>query len=193
MLKRTAAGAALAVAAMLVLTGCSGPTNGQNNHENMPGMGASQSAEVPANQADIMFAAMMIPHHEQAIEMADVLLAKDGIDPQVTALAERIKAAQGPEIDLMQQWLDEWGVDEMPESMDHGGMMGDGDMDALEQASGAEAERLFLEGMIVHHEGAIEMAEDELADGENQDALDLANDIIEAQSTEIAEMQGMLK
>lgn len=189
MLKRTAAGAALAVAAALVLAGCSGPTT---SHEDMPGMGASESESVQANQADVMFAAMMIPHHEQAIEMSDMVLAKDGIDPEVADLAQRIKAAQGPEIELMQQWLDDWGVDEMPSSMDHGGMMGEGDMDALEQADGAEASRLFLEQMIVHHEGAIEMAEDELEGGENPDALELASAIIEAQSTEIEEMQELL-
>ena len=187
MFLRIAAPAALALTAALVLSGCSGPTGG---HESMPGMSAGDSAE--ANQADVMFAAMMIPHHEQAIEMSDVLLAKDDVDPEVAALAERIKAAQGPEIELMQGWLDDWGVDGMPSSMDHGGMMDGDDMDALEQASGAEASRLFLEQMIVHHEGAIDMAQTELADGENPDALALAEQIIDAQSTEIAEMQGML-
>lgn len=140
-----------------------------------------------------MFTAMMIPHHEQAIEMADLVLAKDDIDPEVAALAERIKAAQAPEIEQMTQWLDDWGVTEMPSSMGHGGMMGDGDMEALEQASGPEAQRLFLEGMIVHHEGAIDMAEDELAGGENPDARQLASSIIESQSAEIAEMRELLK
>lgn len=189
MFTRTAAAAALTAAALL-LAGCSGPTT---THDGMPGMGTSQTQSAEVNQADIMFTAMMIPHHEQAIEMADLVLAKDDIDPEVAALAERIKAAQAPEIEQMTQWLDDWGVTEMPSSMGHGGMMGDGDMEALEQASGPEAQRLFLEGMIVHHEGAIDMAEDELAGGENPDARQLASSIIESQSAEIAEMRELLK
>jgi uncharacterized protein (DUF305 family) len=124
--------------------------------------------------------------------MSDVLLAKSDIDPEVADLAERIKAAQGPEIEQMKGWLDDWGVTEMPDTMGHGGMMDEGDMDALAAASGAEASRLFLEQMIEHHEGAIDMAEDALADGENADVLELARTIIDAQTAEIAEMQGML-
>ena len=186
---RTAAPAALALATALALTGCSGPTAG---HDTMPGMGTTQNEITDANQADVMFTAMMIPHHEQAIEMADVLLAKSDIDPEVADLAERIKAAQGPEIEQMKGWLDDWGVTEMPDTMGHGGMMDEGDMDALAAASGEDASRLFLEQMIEHHEGAIDMAEDELDDGENPDVLELARTIIDAQTAEIAEMQGML-
>ncbi|WP_234714477.1 DUF305 domain-containing protein, partial [Mycobacterium tuberculosis] len=64
-----------------------------------------------------MFVTMMIPHHEQAIEMSDILLAKDGADPRVVELAEQIKAAQGPEIDKMLGWLEDWGVEYDPDSM----------------------------------------------------------------------------
>jgi uncharacterized protein (DUF305 family) len=135
--------------------------------------------------------------------MSDVLLAKSGVDPEVVELAEQIKAAQGPEIEQMKQWLDDWGMPAMSDSMDgmdHGGMGGmDGmggmteeDMQALEDASGPEAGDLFLEQMIVHHEGAIEMAEDVLDDGEHPGVRELAENIIASQTAEIELMRSML-
>jgi uncharacterized protein (DUF305 family) len=146
--------------------------------------------------ADQMFVVMMIPHHEQAIEMSDVVLAKEGVDPRIVQLAERIKAAQGPEIELMEGWLDDWGVPHDPDAsrgMDHGdGMMSEADMTALREADGSEASRLFLEQMIVHHEGAVEMARSALADGQDADVLALAQRVIDDQTAEIAEMQELL-
>lgn len=180
MKKSTGAIASLTAALALVLAGCSTPV-----------------ATADYNAADEMFVTGMIPHHEQAIDMAEILLGKDGVDDRVVALAARIQAAQQPEIDLMNSWLDEWGVDsdmgDMP-GMDHGddGMMSDDDMAALEAASGEDASALFLEQMIEHHEGAIEMSQQELDNGENADAVDLAQQIIDAQTAEIAEMEGLL-
>ncbi len=139
----------------------------------------------------------MIVHHQQAIEMSDVVLAKDSIDPKVTALAIRIKEAQSPEITQLNGWLRQWGFnqDEADHSMmgHDDGMMSDDDMSQLSAAQGAEASRLFLEQMIVHHEGAITMAEEELHAGVNPDALALARTIIDAQTAEIAEMRGLLE
>ena len=147
-----------------------------------------------ANEADAMFASMMIVHHEQAVEMSDIVLAKDDVDPRVTDLAERIKAAQAPEIEQLQGWLDDWGAEAGdPAEMDHGdGMMSDDELAALEAAAGPEAARLFLAQMIARHEGAGEMAETEVADGENADAVALAQDIVDAQTAEIAEMKEIL-
>jgi uncharacterized protein (DUF305 family) len=146
--------------------------------------------------ADQMFVVMMIPHHEQAVEMSDVVLAKEGLDPRVAELAERIKAAQGPEIELMEGWLDDWGIPHDSDAsggMDHGdGMMSEADMTALREADGSEASSLFLEQMIVHHEGAVEMAQAALADGQNPDVAALAKRVIEDQTAEIAEMQELL-
>ena len=128
-----------------------------------------------------------------------MLLAKDDVDEDVAALAERIKAAQGPEIEQMQEWLDARGLDmgDMDDvgmgGMDHSGMMTEEDMDALEAAEGAEASRLFLEQMIEHHEGAIEMAEAQVADGEDPEMVALAESIIQSQTAEIAEMQELLE
>ncbi|MDO8381808.1 MULTISPECIES: DUF305 domain-containing protein [unclassified Microbacterium] len=191
---RAAATAAITLTALLALAGCAG-TTGAGGMDNMPGMGSSASASTAAdvNDADMQFTMMMIPHHEQAVEMADMILAKENIDERVITLAEQIKAAQGPEIELMESWLDEWGtpMGDMG-GMDHGGMMSETDMQALEDATGAEASRLFLEQMIVHHEGAIEMAQSEVDNGGNADVLALAEAIIASQTTEITTMEDIL-
>ena len=108
-------------------------------------------------------------------------------------LAEQIKAAQAPEIELMESWLDDWGtpMGDM-DGMDHGGMMSDNDMQALEAATGAEASRLFLEQMIVHHQGAIEMAQEEVDNGQYPAVITLAENIIASQTAEIATMEDIL-
>ena len=191
---RTAATAALALTAALVLAGCSA---GSDNEGSMPGMDhGSSELTADANDADVMFASMMIVHHEQAIEMSDIVLAKDGVAPEVVELAEQIKAAQGPEIEQLQGWLGDWGVnpeEQQMDGMDHGdGMMTEDDLAALESANGPEASRLFLEQMIAHHQGAIEMAETELANGKNADALALAQAVVDTQSAEIETMQDLL-
>lgn len=190
---RAAATAALALSAVLALSGCATGSD----EESMPGMDHGSSApSTDANSADAMFASMMIVHHEQAIEMSDIVLAADGVDPAVTELAQQIKAAQGPEIEQLQDWLTDWGVspdDEDTGGMDHGdGMMSDDDLAALQAADGPEASRLFLEQMIVHHEGAVEMAQAQVDDGSNPDAVELAQKIIDDQSDEIQEMKNLL-
>jgi uncharacterized protein (DUF305 family) len=190
---RAAATAAITLTALLALAGCASTTSTGGGMDNMPGMGSSASAAADVNNADMQFTMMMIPHHEQAVEMADMVLAKDGIDERVITLAEQIKAAQGPEIELMESWLDDWGtpMGDM-DGMDHGGMMSNTDMQALEDADGAEASRLFLEQMIVHHEGAIDMAQTEVDNGQNADVIALAEAIIASQTTEIITMEDIL-
>ncbi|WP_217178887.1 DUF305 domain-containing protein [Streptomyces sp. AC495_CC817] len=191
--RRILAAAAVLVASAFALAGCAAPA--ADDGGSMPGMDHSAS-EAPASgaAADAMFASMMIVHHEQAIEMSDLVLDKDGVDPRVVDLAERIKAAQAPEIEQLQGWLDDWGVDPADDgAMDHGdGMMSADDLAALEAASGAEASSLFLEQMIAHHEGAVAMAEAQIRDGEDADAVALARRIVDDQSAEIAEMKELL-
>lgn len=145
------------------------------------------------NMSDVMFVQMMIPHHEQAVEMAE-LAPGAGASPEVQELAAEIAAAQGPEITQMEAMLDRWGVGQMMDHSGHqmAGMVSDADMDRLRATSGAEFDRLFLELMIAHHEGAIDMAQDPLANGEDPELRTLLEAIVEAQTAEIAQMQQML-
>lgn len=163
----------------------------------------SQSAAAPSvaadfNSYDVMFAQMMVPHHVQAVEMSGVILAKQDIDPRVVTLAEEIQAAQQPEIDALNGMLEAWGMEPAPTDgmgMDHGdmdGMMTEEDMAALDAATGTEASRLFLEQMIVHHEGAVAMAQSEVDSGVNPDAVAMAQAIIDTQNGEIATMNEIL-
>jgi len=143
-----------------------------------------------------MFAQMMIPHHEQAVVMSDLALDPSrGASPEVVALAERIRGAQAPEIEQMQAWLDAEGAGMGGDHSGHGGMEGmlsDEQIAALGGAEGADFDRLFLEGMIAHHEGAVAMAEDVKADGDDPELTALADEIIAAQEQEIAEMRALL-
>ena len=183
--------ATLAVVGLL-LTACSG------DEGNTAGGEATQTI-VEANGADVMFAQMMIPHHEQAVVMAD--LATDrAADPQLLDLAAQIKSAQEPEIELMASWLKEWGQPQLEgheAMMSHGshgmqGMLSDDQLDALASASGATFDALFAEYMIEHHEGAVAMANDVLAQGSNPDVAQLAQAIIVTQEEEIEQLRSFL-
>ncbi|MDL9978229.1 DUF305 domain-containing protein [Microbacterium candidum] len=187
---RIAAAAALTLTAALALTACAPASNvgAHDGHGMKPSATASTS-----NSADVMFAAMMIPHHQQAVEMSDIVLAKSDVTPEVADLARAIKAAQAPEIEKMRSWLASWGADEsMP--MDHAmdGMMSPSDLAALKDAGGPEASRLFLTQMIAHHEGAVAMAKTEIDNGKNPDAVALARAVVAAQQAEIAQMKQLL-
>jgi uncharacterized protein (DUF305 family) len=204
------------VAALAALGACG---NSATKEAALPAAPSAVSSSAPAsapaaahNQADMSFAHMMIPHHQQAIEMSDIILAKPGIDPRVVDLATKIKAAQGPEIEQMQGWMKQWGMPgmsgmpgmtDMP-GMDHGGMPGMGgmsgmdgmmsaaEMDALKNADGAQASKLFLTGMITHHQGALTMAQEEIKNGEFPDAVALAKSILSSQQKEIDTMNQIL-
>jgi uncharacterized protein (DUF305 family) len=182
--------ASSALAAMLLLGGCSSGMSGMDGMDDGPSSPSATTATF--NDADVDFAMNMVAHHQQAIEMADLVLDKEGVNDEVINLALAIKEAQGPEIDTMTAWLDSWGQGSMS-GMDHGGgMMSEDDMAALESATGPEASSLFLEQMIEHHQGAITMAQDEVDMGENPDATALAQKIIDDQTSEIATMQDLL-
>ncbi|NYI77049.1 DUF305 domain-containing protein [Nocardioides panzhihuensis] len=155
------------------------------------------------NDADVTFAQQMILHHQQAVEMSE-LAGTRAESQKVKDLAADIEAAQGPEVKTMTGWLGSWGEDVPDEGMpgmDHGdmssddmtGMMSEEDMAELENASGAEFDQMFLTMMIEHHEGAIEMAQTEQAEGEFPDAKATAKDIETAQTEEIKTMQALLK
>jgi len=161
---------------------------------------AWSSAAAKHNEADAQFAQMMVIHHQGAIEMADDV-ADRASTTAVRDLASRISAAQGPEIDQMASWLATWGEDAPQDAdmmgmehdgMDMGGMGQEDAMNALASATGVEVDRKFLELMILHHLGAVQMAEEEASGGQNSGAVDLARSIVDAQEAEIAEMKLLL-
>lgn len=186
--------AALMIALAVVSAACGSDDDG--------GAGAPDAAEsggdAAFNEADVTFAQGMIPHHRQAVEMAELAEERAGSD-DVRQLASRIEAAQDPEIETMMGWLEAW---DEPVQAGHdmgamggdsmSGMMSDGDMSALGASEGSEFDRQFLEMMAEHHRGAVEMAETELAEGESAEALSLAEEIVDAQTAEIAEIEELL-
>ncbi|MFI6924347.1 DUF305 domain-containing protein [Nonomuraea spiralis] len=188
----TVAGGALAL-----LTACGG--NGAAttaDAEPAATTAATSAAAQPSpsfNDADVMFAQMMIPHHEQAVEMAELAPGRAG-DAEIKELAAKIKAAQDPEIQTMKGWLAEWGKPAPSEGMGHEmpGIMSAEDMKKLEGAKGKSFDKLFAEQMIAHHKGAIDMARTEQASGSNPQAKELAKVIETAQQAEVAQMQGIL-
>ncbi|HMQ36346.1 MAG: DUF305 domain-containing protein [Propionibacterium sp.] len=183
---------ALPIAAGLALAGCQAPPSVTP----APAASASAGPTRSANAADAMFAQMMIPHHEQAVVMSDAMLAKPGISAEVTTLATQIKNAQQPEIDQMRGWLKAWGAAEHGDHHGHTGMDGmltEQELAALKDAQGAQAEKLFLTGMIRHHEGAVAMAKEVQANGADPDVRELADAIITSQQAEIDQMKRLLE
>ena len=184
---------ALLIAATITLAACGGndsaeTTDGENH-----------------NDADIAFATDMIQHHAQALAMVDLTMSRQ-LDPEVQALAEDIRAAQAPEIETMAGWLQDWDQP-IPETVrDHAnahgggmemdgempGMMSSEEMQQLENASGDQFQDMWLEMMIEHHQGAVEMAQAQQQDGEYQPAINLAKEVEQAQEAEIAKMQDLL-
>ncbi|MGW5667601.1 DUF305 domain-containing protein [Micromonospora sp. NPDC003776] len=203
-LARRAALAGATVTAALVLAACGGDHSTSGSGHGMPGMGGTGTPAAGASasfgDADVMFAQMMIPHHQQAVAMAELAESR-AADPELKKLAAQIKGAQAPEIATMSGWLTAWGRPVPSASaghgmpgMDHGmpGMMSDADMGKLAASSGTDFDRQFLTMMIAHHEGAITMAKDELAQGANPAAKALAQQIVTAQQGEIDTMKKVL-
>jgi uncharacterized protein (DUF305 family) len=157
------------------------------------------AAPAAHNEADIAFVSGMIPHHEQALVMSE-LAAERAASTEVKDLADRIEAAQQPEIDQMEDFLQAWGVEAAGGGhggghggdSGHPGMLTEGQLDQLEAAEGAEFDSLFLRGMIAHHQGAVTASEKELAEGRSAQAKRLASQIIETQRAEINEMTSLL-
>ncbi len=153
---------------------------------------SSTEAQTSSNMADIAFAQMMIPHHEQAVVMSEYALANTD-NPQVLALAQEIIDAQGPEISQMTAILDRFDTD-MGGHAGHtmAGMLTEEELTQLQVARGPEFDQLFLTGMIAHHEGAIDMADDVLASGDDSEVRALAETIVAGQQAEIEYMQDLL-
>ena len=194
----------LVSAATLALTalaaGCGsdhGMSHNSSGSASVPAAAAGAAASL--NAAEVEFAQGMIAHHEQAIEMAEIALdPKTKAGPEVLDLAQRIKAAQDPEVTLMTGWLTAAGMSTMmDESGGHSmsdmeGMMTAEDMDSMAAMTGGEFDTVWLEMMIAHHEGAISQSKTVQSKGSNSDVLTLAEAIIAAQEAEITEMRDLL-
>lgn len=196
--------AAGALTAALALTAC-----GADEEEQV-------LSDTEHSDQDVAFATDMVQHHAQALSMVD-LTRERPLNPEVAALAEQVREAQAPEIELMTDWLVDWD-EEVPATMrdhsnaghgDHSaaealeGMGEDGgsgmpgmltaeQLAALEDAGDSEFEDLWLELMIAHHEGAVEMAEQQAAEGTYRPAVELAEDVVASQTAEIEQMRALL-
>jgi uncharacterized protein (DUF305 family) len=155
----------------------------------LTGCAATPQANSEYSAADISFAEMMIPHHEQAIDMSEIALTNSNSD-EILALAQETKAAQAPEIELMKSWTGVSASTHIGHMMD--GMLSVSQIQQLRDSEGATFDRLFLEGMIAHHQGAITMAQTVIG-SENKEVAALAAAIIEAQEKEIAFMKELIK
>jgi uncharacterized protein (DUF305 family) len=201
---RATGAAALTLALALTVTGCGGDDGDSET--------SSQVSTTEHNDVDVAFASDMLQHHAQALSMVDLTMGRQ-LDPEVQQLAEQIREAQAPEIEQFTDWLTEWD-EEIPETMrdhtnaghdmgdmaesmegmdtDMPGMLSAEEMDALEHAPDGEFQTMWLEMMIEHHSGAIEMAKSARGRGQFKPVLDLAAEIVDSQSAEVETMQGLL-
>lgn len=191
------------LASAVVLAACGTGTSTQPSAGSSTSKAAASATAQSAtqrNDADAAFATDMIPHHAQAVQMADLAPAQ-AQSPAVKTLATRVKASQDPEIVTMTGWLTSWGKPvpgtmaghDMGSMSSAGGMMSSQQMDELGKASGGAFDRMWVQMMIEHHQGAVAMAKTELGAGANAEAKKLAQQIIDAQTKEIDEMTALLK
>jgi uncharacterized protein (DUF305 family) len=171
----------LAVVAAALLTAC----NQGDQRQGTP-------ATAAPNDADVTFTQNMIPHHRQAIEMAKLIGART-TRPELRQLADSVTASQGHEITQMEDWLQGWGK-AAPAGTDHDamqmpGMMRQAEMQRLMDLQDVRFDLAFIDMMTAHHRGAIQMANTELRDGSLPQVKDLAQQIIDAQQTEIHQLQ----
>jgi len=186
-----------ALTTALFLSSCS--TSASDSHADHPQTDQPVITGQPAgyNADDVAFAANMIPHHQQAVDLS-AMVPDRCTNAGLVALADQISAAQQPEINVMKVFLVQWN--ENPDTNSghagHGsttqGMVDAATMTKLESLSGEEFDKLWLASMISHHQGAIEMAKAEVANGDNVDAKTVANNIVTTQEAEIGQMKQML-
>jgi uncharacterized protein (DUF305 family) len=203
--------AVLAAIAVLALGSCDSGSDADSAPESgssviVPGkpgeanqtMSAEDAAEQRAdddspNTADVSFARMMIEHHTQALEMTE--LAPDRAEStKIKKLAERIAAAQKPEIEGMKGWLKTHGQKETGGGHDHAtmpGMATEGQLSNLRKAKGKAFDQLFITLMITHHEGAVTMATEVKAQGNNVQIEEMADDTVAQQTSEINRMRDL--
>jgi len=168
-----------------------GNSSSPMSHSGHGSMSSDEEASSTYSDDELMFASMMIPHHSQAVTMSDLALANT-TTPEILSLAAAIRDAQAPEIAQMQSWLDQSDYSGSHAGhMDMGGMLSDKELAELASAKGTTFDRLFLEGMITHHEGAIDMIS-MIKDSTNSEVKKLYTNILTSQSAEIEAMKALL-
>jgi uncharacterized protein (DUF305 family) len=182
----------LLVAAVVSLSVNRGDNSTMNNSSGHMGHGSSSSSNANYTGADVMFLQMMIPHHQQAIDISNLAM-KVSSDSELLELAKIIARDQAAEIKQMKVWLKDSGASEdMGHSMDGmGGMLNEDDLAALSAATGKEFDTLWLKGMTEHHDGAIHMTQ-MIEDAQNADIKAFGTKVIKDQSEQIAQMKKML-
>ena len=182
----------LLAAAVVSLSINRSDTNEMGNASGHMGHGSSSSTNPNYTGADIMFLQMMIPHHQQAIDISNLAM-KASQDAELIELAKIIARDQAAEIKQMKAWLADAGASEdMGHSMDGmGGMLNDDELAALSAATGKEFDVLWLKGMTEHHDGAIHMTQ-MIEDAQNSDIKEFGTKVIKDQSEQIAQMKKML-
>jgi uncharacterized protein (DUF305 family) len=189
---------AAVAATALTVAGCSDDSTTATETTTSAAASTSASTRSDFNAADVTFLQMMYPHHAQAVDMAKMVPSRTQ-NPQLLALAAAVEAAQAPEMQQITRLLESFGKP-APNAGEHGGhgghdmpgMMTPEQMTALENATGAEFDRQWMQMMIEHHIGAIDMANTVLAEGVNPDTKALATSIVAAQQAEIDQMRQML-
>ena len=160
-----------------------------------PETSTSADGQAGYNDTDIHFLGMMVPHHQQAIDMSDVLLGSDVDDAEVRDLAQRIKDGQERENEQMRAWADEWGIEkDMEHHSTHiaNGMFHPEQLEQFEALRGDELRTAFLEMMHFHHNHVIKMTQDEVDRGGYEPLREMAKEMIEVQTAEMGEMEELL-
>ena len=176
---------ALALAVMLTLSSCTDAAAPET---------AAPTGPLGHNDADVLFAQSMLPHQQRAVEMSDMILAKDGVSPDVAVLAGEIRDAQWSEMHTLTTWLEarDQPAEPTPESETGKGLLSTAEVAALEAAQGAEASRIYLESMTAHHEAAIDKYRLQVGSGQNEEVLTLAHGVYQDRFPQIERMNGLL-
>lgn len=185
---------AIVIAAVSV-AGCTPVMQGQGSPSEVAGFTRSGSMPAEANMVDVLFLALMVPHHQQAVDMSDMLLADPAISPETKDLAQRIRTTQVAEIEYMNSLANEWDQQELMRShADHlsMGMISQQQMEELKNSTGAGMEKLYLRLMYRHHEGAIKELGNLVTNGGYQPLKNLAQHMKDQQLAEMDEMVGLL-
>jgi uncharacterized protein (DUF305 family) len=190
--------AAVVLTVGATLTSCGRPASGPPLG-NTAATAATNEQPAPHNAADVAFARNMIPHHQQGVELA-ALVPVHTLNRELRVIAAHIGADQQAEVRTLNLLLTQWhepadtdyGNGAAHDRMPMAGMVDQSTMDRLKSLDGAAFDTLWVTSMISHHQGAITMAQNEIAHGQSADAIHAAVLIVEAQQREISTMTHLI-